>query len=181
MPLGDLACDHAHMESSRQPRAPRVRPESTSDAGKIAELTALAFGQVGPEVEMVEQIRNSADFVPELSLVAERDGELVGHCLISRLQLTGVDAPPVLRLGPLSVLPSSQRQGIGNQLVITGLATARQHRSEALVALLGIPAYYPRFGFRPAREFGIAPDWDAAMVYPLTADISRYAGAVIPH
>ncbi|GAB3415755.1 GNAT family N-acetyltransferase [Flindersiella endophytica] len=159
----------------------RIRAETPSDVAPIAELTAAAFGRADVEVEMVERIRRSADFIPALSLVAEVDGELTGHCLISRLRLAGVEAPPVLLLGPLSVAPARQRQGVGSLLVTTGIELARRTRAEPLIALLGIPEYYPRFGFRPAREFGIAPDWDAAMVCPLADALSQYAGGVIPH
>jgi putative acetyltransferase len=161
----------------------RIRPETHADVARIAELTAAAFGRGDVEVEMVERIRGSADFIPALSLVAEADAgdELVGHCLISRMRLEVVEAPPVLLLGPLSVAPGRQRQGIGSLLVTTGIEIARRERPEPLIALLGVPEYYPRFGFRRAREFGIAPDWDAAMVCPLVDDLSQYAGAVIPH
>lgn len=159
----------------------RIRPETPSDAAPIAALTEAAFGRADVEVEMVERIRQSAGFIPALSLVAEIDGVLVGHCLISSTRLAAVEAPPVLLLGPLGVAPAHQRQGVGSFLVTTGIELARRTRPEPLIALLGVPEYYPRFGFRRAREFGIEPDWDAAMVCPLADDLSAYRGAIIPH
>lgn len=159
----------------------RVRPETEPDAALIAEVTRLAFGGRQVEVDMVEAIRSSAEYVPSLSLVAVVDDVVVGHCMLGRKPLLHVAAPPVLCLGPLSVVPSWQRRGIGSRLVTTALEEARQRRAEPLVVLLGEPDYYSRFGFRPAHDFGIKPDWPAAMVCPLVADISAYVGAVIPH
>ncbi|MBE1603623.1 GNAT family N-acetyltransferase [Actinopolymorpha pittospori] len=158
-----------------------VRPETAADIARIADVTRLAFGERQIEVDMVAAIRTSDEYVPELSLVAEVDGTVVGHCMLGRKALLGVTAPPVLALGPLSVLPSWQRRGIGSQLVSTAQQVATHRGKEALIVLLGEPDYYPRFGFLPARDFGIQPDWPAAMVYPLVIDLTDYRGAEIPH
>lgn len=65
---------------------------------------------------------------------------------------------------------------------MTAAQTAAKLRGqEPLIVLLGEPDYYPRFGFRPAREFGIRPDGPAAMAFPLVDDVSDYRGTEIPH
>ena len=83
-----------------------------------------------------------------------------------------VGAAPVLALGPLSVRPDWQRRGGGKALMHAVLG-AGDALGEPLVVLLGSTAYYPRFGFRPASEYGITPkhpEWDEHFqVRPLTA------------
>ncbi|GAB3911897.1 N-acetyltransferase [Microlunatus endophyticus] len=158
-----------------------IRMETPFDYSAIAVVTRLAFGGRQIEVDMIEAIRHSDEYVPGLAFVAEVSDEIVGHCMLGRKRLAGKPAPPVLELGPLSVHPSWQRQGIGSRLVFAALEVARQRGREDLVVLLGEPMYYPRFGFRPATEFGISPDWSAAMVFPLVDDVSTYDGTEIPH
>lgn len=83
---------------------------------------------------------------------------LVGHVLCSR---GAVDGAPALGLGPLSVRPDRQRAGVGSALVGAALEAAYS-RAESVVCLLGDPAYYSRFGFRPASELDIQssePSW----------------------
>jgi len=90
-----------------------------------------------------------------LSIVGDRDGELVGHVLFTRSWL---DAPTrlveILVLSPLSVAPEHQGRGIGERLVREGLARLGG-RPEPLVVLEGSPAYYRRFGFGPAGALGL--------------------------
>ena len=104
---------------------------------------------------MIEAIRASSAFVPELSLVAEDDGVNVGHIVLSYVGLEGT-SKRLLELGPMSVLPARQRSGIGSRLVRAALRGA-DARHEPLVLVLGHPTYYPRFGFRLASELGITP------------------------
>jgi putative acetyltransferase len=158
-----------------------VRAENPADRGPIAEVISLAFGGRRTEVDMVAAIRATPEYLPHLSLVAEVNGEVVGHCMLRRATLLGRAAPPVLQLGPLSVHPAWQGRGIGTRLVTTAQATAKQRGVETIIVLLGEPEYYPRFGFRPAQEFGIGPDWAAAMVFPLVDDVGSYRGTQIPH
>ena len=104
-----------------------------------------------------------------LSLVAERESEVVGHCLCSRGWLD--KSRPILVLGPIGVLPAVQGQGVGGALVWAAIDAAELIR-EVLIALVGHPTYYPRFGFVAARGLGIRPpveSWpDAAwMAIPL--------------
>lgn len=133
-----------------------IRAETSQDRRRIAEVTTSAFGKER-EALMVEAIRDSDGYVPELSLVAELDGEIVGHVLLSYVALAGKDRR-LLELGPMSVTPEHQRTGIGSALIREALRRADE-RGEPLVIVLGHARYYPRFGFRPASGLGIsAPD-----------------------
>lgn len=104
---------------------------------------------------MVEAIRGSDGFVPELSLVAELDGQVVGHAMLSYIGLEGTSRR-LLELGPMAVAPDFQRSAVGSKLVEEALRRAGA-RGEPLVLVLGHPSYYPRFGFVPATELGLAP------------------------
>lgn len=158
----------------------RVRVETPADHEAVALVTEAAFGKPR-EARMVEAIRASDRFVPELSLVAEDDHEIVGHVILSYVALE--DGTRLLELGPLSVRPDRQRTGVGGTLVRAALAEADK-RAEPLVLVLGHPSYYPRFGFRPAAEFEIAPPderipHDAWMAIPLSAYRPELRGRVI--
>ena len=105
----------------------RIRPETHLDRDGIAAVTRAAFGNER-EVRMIEAIRASPGFVPELSLVAEEDRQIVGHVLLSYVELEGTGRR-LLELGPLSVLPDRQRSGVGSALVRKGLRLADARRA----------------------------------------------------
>jgi predicted N-acetyltransferase YhbS len=142
-------------------------------------LTAAAFGRE-EEARIVDAIRASDHYVAELSLVAVDEGEVVGHVMLSYVDLDGRD---VLQLSPLSVAPDRQGEGIGSALSRKALRLA-DNRGEPLVVVLGHPTYYPRFGFRPASSFGIEPPDpsmpdEAFMVVPLGAYDPALRGRVV--
>jgi putative acetyltransferase len=159
----------------------RIRAETERDWAEIAAVTEAAFGKLR-EARMIELIRASDGFGPELSLVAEDDRLIVGHILMSYVELEGVSTR-LLEIGPVSVRPERQRSGIGSRLVRESLRLA-DARNEPLVLVLGHPTYYPRFGFRRASEFGITPPNpeipDAAvMIMPLQAYDPTLRGRVV--
>jgi putative acetyltransferase len=113
-------------------------------------------------------VRIVREIEPAISLVAEEDGEVVGHTMLSPMRM-GEHRP--LQLSPLSVAPAHQGRGIGSALVRESLRLADE-AGEPLVLLLGHPGYYPRFGFEPAAPLGLeAPGdfGDAWMVARLRA------------
>lgn len=133
-----------------------IRPERPADYDDIARVVEAAFGDANV-ARLVERVRASEFYVPELSLVAESDGEVVGHVMFSYVTLRRErDERRVLILSPLAAAPSLPREGIGSALVREGIARA-EARKEPLIMVEGIPAYYPRFGFERARPYGIEP------------------------
>jgi putative acetyltransferase len=154
----------------------QIRPEVPADHAAIRDVVLAAFDTHLVVADLVELIRASPQYVPELSLVALLDREVVGHVMLSHADVEDGDGVrrEVLTLSPLSVAPAHQGQGIGSALVPAGLAAA-DALGEPVVLLEGSPAYYPRFGFRDSRTLGLhitLPDWaapEAGMAYPLTA------------
>ena len=156
-----------------------IRAERPGDHRPIAEVTTAAFGR-DLEARMIDAIRDSDGYVPELSLVAVEHSTVVGHAILSYV---GLERGPdrLLELGPLAVAPEHQRRGVGTALVREALARA-DRRQEPLVLVLGHPAYYPRFGFRPAAEtFGVTTHYQAPpevwMALPLPAYEPHIRGA----
>lgn len=137
----------------------QVRPERRQDIGSVRAVHTEAFrrtdtpGADPPEAGLVDELRTTAAWIPELSLVAVVGGEVVGHVCTTRGH---VDEEPVLTLGPIGVLVTHQGQGIGSALVRETVRIAK-HLGEPLIALLGSPMYYGRFGFEPSTEHGIEP------------------------
>jgi putative acetyltransferase len=148
-----------------------INPEQAGDLQAIREVNRLAFGQ-GQEGAIVDALR--ANGAAQLSLVASLDGRIVGHILYSPVQVGGVVGAA---LGPMSVLPECQRQGIGSRLVRAGNQQLVEDRCPFIV-VLGHPAFYPRFGFEPASRHGIACAWtvpDEAFM-ALIVDTARMKG-----
>jgi len=167
---------------TRRPSGLVVREERPADAAAIRAVHEAAF-PTSAEADLVDRIRAAGALLPALSLVAELDGGVVGHVLLSPVKLeTGGGPEPVLELAPLAVVPERQREGIGSALVIAGLDAA-EVRDEPLVLVLGHPWFYPRFGFRPASTFGIRAPGDvpdaAFMVKPLTTFRRELSGQVV--
>ncbi len=158
-----------------------IRRERPEDVADIRAVTAAAFSGVehsAPPIEpdgapgeatLVGWLREDPGWIPELSLVAEADGEIVGHVVATRGTLSG---RPALGLGPVSVSPAKQRDGVGSALMHAILGAA-EAMGEPVVVLLGSPDYYGRFGFVPASSLGIEapePAWgDYFQARPLAA------------
>ena len=150
-----------------------IRAEKREDIDAIHLVNRLAFG-LEDEAFLVRRIRESSGFIPELSLVAEKDSRVVGHILFSRIHIeTSAGDVKALSLAPMAVLPVFQNSGIGSQLVRIGLERCRE-LGNTIVVVIGHPEYYPRFGFVPARKEGLdlqfpVPD-EAFMVCKLAPD-----------
>ncbi|MCD1293721.1 GNAT family N-acetyltransferase [Methanocella sp. CWC-04] len=131
-----------------------MRSERPDDFAAIYEVNLKAFGQ-DKEPKLVDDLRASGNFIPDLSIVAIKDGKIVGHILFCPLTIeTEKGRVPALTLAPLAVLPEYQGQGIGSGLTMEGLKRCKAlgHR---IVIVVGHPGYYPRFGFTSARAKGL--------------------------
>lgn len=137
-----------------------IRSEKPEDYQSIYNVNKLAFkGEV--EAKLVDNLRKTKGFIPELSLVAIKDGEVIGHILFSVIHIqTNSKSVPVLGLAPMAVLPKHQKQGIGSTMVREGLTICKELGYKAVI-LVGHPDYYPRFGFSPAKEKGLKLPFDA--------------------
>jgi putative acetyltransferase len=135
-----------------------VRAETSDDYEDIRRINDEAFGST-VESGLVAAIRASNRFVPELSLVAVSEGQSLGYVISSYVDLVP-DTRRVLQVGPLAVVPSHQRRGIGSALMDETIRLA-DARGEPLLLIEGNPTYYARFGFTRADEAGIEPPPEA--------------------
>ncbi len=133
-----------------------VKKEDWQDFKDVENLLRQAF-PTSEEAILVNKLRLSEAFVPELSLVARMDHQIVGHNMLTRLSIQdGEGVFSALALAPLAVLPLFQRQGYGSRLVKMAVSEATR-LGYSLILVLGDPQYYSRFGFVPAVEKGIYP------------------------
>ncbi len=162
-----------------------VRAETPEDVRAIDVVNLSAF-EGEAEAQLVSALRETVEFNRELSLVAELNGRIVGHVLLTRVPLrSGGNEKIVLALGPMSVVPSQSHRGIGSELIQTAIRLARDKGYGAIV-VLGHPDYYLRFGFSPADRWQItcnlpAPE-DALTAMELVNDNLGSGGHVeYPH
>ncbi|WP_175684503.1 GNAT family N-acetyltransferase [Burkholderia anthina] len=162
-----------------------LRDERASDVDAIGRVIVAAFAdepQHGQfERRIVDALR--ADGALGVSLVAERDGRIVGHVAFSPVAIGGEPAgsQPWYGLAPLAVLPECQRQSIGAGLVRTGLDALRRLGARGCV-VLGDPAYYTRFGFVPSGDIvfpGVPSEYFLAL--PFDEAAPRPSGEVRYH
>lgn len=183
---------HAPDKNAGGPQGlPVIRPEAADggDAGEIRSLTAAAFDGIeqsdGHEPAIIDALRE-ADALA-LSLVAVRSGWVIGHIAASPVTLTATDGEVSGRwfgLGPLSVSPAHQGEGIGAALMRSALEILDTTEDATGVVLLGDPTYYDRFGFA-AREGLVMeglPQESAAYFQALRLDgESSYPQAVVTY
>lgn len=146
-----------------------IRPEETSDYRSIVSLILRSFREGtsysdGTDiVALVEEIRVSPYYIPELSFVAEKDGQIVGHFLFSRFPLAPTPAgrccntdTGIVMLAPVSVHADYFRQGIGTAMLTQGIEAVRKAGFRG-ITVEGNFNFYNRVGFRTSSEFGIYP------------------------
>ena len=131
---------------------PSIRPEQARDFDTVRALLLASFGREA-EARLADRLRASGKI--SAALVAEEKERILGHIVFSRI-VASSDGGEVsaLALAPLAVVPAFQRLGIGSALVSAGLERCRSER-HSRVLLLGDPVYFARFGFAPAKRFGL--------------------------
>jgi len=147
-----------------------IRPERVSDYAAIARLHVAAFGRID-EALIVPLHRERAAFDPELSLVAEENGRIIGHALFNphEARVLGQQVR-IVNLAPIAVDPTRQRQGIGSRLIAAGHEAAHARGFKGSF-LLGHADYYPRFGYQ-THAFGVS-SLVVEPAPPSTRDITR--------
>jgi putative acetyltransferase len=133
-----------------------IRAETPADVQDVRRVNVAAFGQPA-EADLVDALRSEAH--PFVSLVAERDGRVIGHICFSPVTIdSDPGAADYIGLAPMAVDPDAQRQGVGSMLVREGLRECAR-LGQRLVVVLGHPAFYPRFGFAPASRMGLSCEY----------------------
>jgi predicted N-acetyltransferase YhbS len=166
-----------------------IRKENIEDRDEIYNIIKESFKSAehsdGSEQDLVNRLRNSDSYIHDLSLVATCNKTIVGHIMFTKISIENKDLKTEsLALAPLSVLPKYQRQGIGSRLISEGLSIAKNLGYKSVV-VLGSEKYYPRFGFKEAKEFGINPPFDVPsenfMVIDLEPASLKYVNGVVKY
>lgn len=142
----------------------RIRKETQKDYEFTETVVEKAFQNEEhsdhSEHFLVARLRKSSAFVPELSLIAEMNEEIVGHIMLTKLLIKDDEKRyESLALAPVSVLPEYQNKGIGSELIHKSLKISKEMGFKSVI-VLGHDKYYPRFGFRPASKWGIKAPFD---------------------
>ena len=147
-----------------------IRPERPEDYEKIAQLVLQSFREGTTysdgtgEAALIDEIRNSAYYIPKLSFVAELRGEIVGHFLFSRFPLSqnpagdrrGTGEFRLVLLAPVAVRADHLREGIGRAMLTQGNEAVAE-KGYAGILVEGNFRFYNQVGFRTSSEYGIYP------------------------
>lgn len=136
-----------------------IRRETPKDYSEIYDLVKVSFQTAkvsdGKEQDFVNQLRDSGNYIPELALVAEEDGKLIGHVMLTKTYISNsIKKFETLLLAPVSVALEHRNRGVGSDLIKESFRQAKG-MGYASVILVGDPAYYHRFGFKAAVNFAI--------------------------
>ena len=152
-----------------------IRSERPTDIDSIEQVTLAAFTgkfRDNPTEHLIVNGLRDAGAL-SLSLVAEVDGKIIGHVAFSLVTINGENLN-WYGLGPISVLPELQKQGIGSKLIHEGLSAIQAFGAKGCV-LEGSPAYYQRFGFKayPGLIYEAAPGLEYFMAFPFYEDVPQ--------
>ncbi|GIP26475.1 N-acetyltransferase [Paenibacillus sp. J23TS9] len=139
-----------------------VRQEKAEDVNEVYHVVQKAFENADysdhDEHNLVNRLRNSPNYIPELSLVAKYEDKIVGYILFTEIK---VGDKTLIALAPVAVLPEMQSKGIGKLLIMEG------HKIAALLGykgsvVLGHDKYYPKFGYKKASLYGIEAPFEVS-------------------
>lgn len=152
-----------------------IRRETPEEFAQIYDLVKVAFQTAkvsdGKEQDFVNHLRSGSNYIPELALVAEEDGKPVGHIMLTKTYIVnGENKIESLLLAPLSVALEYRNRGVGASLIKESFKLAKE-MGYTSVLLVGDPAYYHRFGFKTAVDFGIKHTHDIPDEYVMACEL----------
>lgn len=158
-----------------------IRPERQCDFDEIRTVVKTAFAGAehtdGDEHNLVDKLRRTDEYIPELSFVAETNGKIVGYAMFSQINIGSSKA---IALAPLAVLPGFQNHGIGRALIEAGHRKAKDG-DYCCSVVLGSPEYYSKSGYLPTLPFEIEAPFEIPpqfyMVFPFKPELPH--GTVI--
>ena len=161
----------------------KIRRENEKDYDVIYDVVKTAFSKAshcdGNEQDLVNNLRKGSAYIPELSLVANDNDKIVGYIMFTKINIGENEE---IALAPLAVLPEYQRQGIGSLLVKEGHRIAKELGYNYSV-VLGSENYYPKFGYVPAKVYGIKAPFEVDdknfMAVKLNDNADKIDGTVI--
>ncbi|MDU5110211.1 MAG: N-acetyltransferase [Clostridium sp.] len=136
-----------------------IREEEIKDYNEVKKVVEESFKTAEfsdkDEHNLVRRLRNSNEFIKELSLIAEEENEILGYVLLTKALIKGESTSyETLALAPLAVLPKHQKSGIGKNLMNKAIERAKELGYKSIV-VLGHENYYPKFGFEKASKYGV--------------------------
>lgn len=160
-----------------------IRQENEKDYDAIYDVVKTAFSKSehcdGNEQDLVNDLRKGNAYIPELSLVANDNDKIVGYIMFTKINIGENEE---IALAPLAVLPEYQRQGIGSLLIKEGHRIAKELGYNYSV-VLGSENYYPKFGYVPAKVYGIKAPFEVDdknfMAVKLNDNADKIDGTVI--
>ncbi len=143
----------------------KIRQEAKKDRSAVFDLIEKAFRNEKysdhKEQYLVTKLRGSSAFIPELSLVAEDEKQILGHILLTKIKIINKDQEfDSLALAPVSVLPDFQNKSIGRKLIEEAHLKARQLGYTSII-VVGHKNYYPKFGYKLLDQFRISLPFEA--------------------
>lgn len=166
-----------------------IRQERPEDFAEVNNLVEETFKEVEfsdqTEHLLVERLRKSKTYIPELSIIAEIKDEIIGHILLTKININNENNTfSSLGLAPVSVKPKYQNMGIGGKLIVEShkIAKILGHTS---IILLGHDNYYPKFGYQLTKKFGITLPYDVpeenCMAIELVKDALKHVNGVVEY
>ena len=164
-----------------------IRLENETEYREVENLVRESFWNVYRpgclEHFVLHELRKNPDFVPELDLVLEKDGKIIGRNMFMRAVIRSDDGReiPIMTMGPIGILPEFKRMGYGKFLLDHSLERAAERGCGAL-CFEGNIDFYGKSGFRPASEFGIRyhglPEGEDASFFLCRELIPRYLDGI---
>jgi predicted N-acetyltransferase YhbS len=165
-----------------------LRQETLADYTQVFDLVKQAFAnlEISDKTEqfLVERLRKSNAFIPELSIVAENENKIVGHILLTKLKIINKETEfESLSLAPVAVLPEFQNKGIGRKLILHAHKIAKELGFKSVI-LVGHENYYPRFGYELTSKYEIklpfeAPEKNCFVIEMVENGLKGVSGEVV--